>query len=250
MKKTILMSVITLIISIGAQAQVEFSTKPVVGLIGASYSTCQAPESWPLLGVGLAGCSYEGLDVKLLKSIWLRGMTVQSAALSGSFSYSVEFFGTPGYQEQLVKLVKRAKWRDGIFRMKHLVIDLTNDCLHTFPCTEESYEAETLAIYQSIIGQAKYIGLKVYVTAMPPYSALNLDLAAKEYTLANVIGEHDYNMYKRMHKRILGSIEGVIYLDPYKDITTFDGLHPDDKSMRRAANIIAKAIFKESKKKK
>lgn len=242
---TLFLSILMLFFSYTAQA-VDWPSNPVIGVIGASFADCDAPEDSPLQGVGYAGCSYEGLAVKLLKHEELdeHGFTVQSSALGGSFSYDVPDTGWKGLSSQYQRLISRTFWFDGVNRLQYLVISIPNDCLHSIPCGVDDMLNVLIANVKQVAEAAHAAGTTVLINGYPRYEDLDLATVAAVFNLSNIISEDDYKLLKALHEQELSGLPGVIYVRPWEDMfVTIDGLHPNDASVRNAANVIADAIL-------
>jgi len=72
-----------------------------------------------------------------------------------------------------------------------------------------------------------------------------MDIADPILGLLWRIGEDDYNEMRDLHMtRISEEMPGAILLDMWKGFVPMaDGVHPDYKTTKRAANRIAKAII-------
>lgn len=239
-------------ILVGAvQAQeVSWPKAPVVGVVGGSFGSCQAPIDSPLLGAGLAGCSYESLDVALLRNQRLErhGFTVQSTAQGGARSYDVAGTGWLGYAGQYQQLYARTTWPlDGINRLKYVVVSLPNDCLHSIPCSEQDIDNMLLHNIVALADNAATQNVKLIVNAYPAWEDLNLSLTAEQYGLVNMMEEDDYNYLKARHKQVLSAHPNIIYLDVWRhNFDPIDGLHPSKANMRKAAKRITQAILRDA----
>ena len=246
MRISTLLAILSLVFSSAALAvDVSWPSRPVLGVIGASFATCLAPEDSPLQGVGLAGCSYEGLDVKLLKDPQLQRLdiTVQSAAQGGARSYDIVGTGWLGYQSQFQKLVQRTSWFDGVQRLRYLLISTPNDCLHTLPCSEADRRDGLIANVQAVVEQAQAQGITVLVNAYPDWRDLDLAKAGAIYGITNLIDQADYETLKTLHEQVLSAIPGVVYLHLWQgNFDSPDGLHPGDRNLARAARKVGRVL--------
>ena len=244
--KSILALATAITISGSAFAQtVTFPTNPVIGVLGASFSTCQAPKNSPLAGVGLAGCSYEGIYESLIKDnkIVKNDYRVETTALGGGYSYDVPQTGWTGLATQYADMKARTSWFDGIQRLKAIVISTVNDCLHTNPCTRAEMESVLIQNTQNVINTALSQNVDVYVVGYPEWSDLNFTLAAQVYGLTNTIGQADYNYLKTKYKNVISAIPGVVFLNSWKNnFSSFDGLHPSAQNTRKTAKEIGKLV--------
>lgn len=234
-------------ISFNANA-VDWPKDPVVGVVGASFASCEAPTNSPLFGIGLAGCSFEGLDVALTRnrSLEAHGYTVQNKAAGGSYSYDVPGTGWQGYSSQFNELITRTAWPfDGENRLKVLVVSIMNDCLHSVLCTAQEMEDGLIANILTLVNQAEAAGVPVLVNGYPDWEDLDLTLAAQTYGLPATISEGDYRYLQALHKYKLSGHPNVTYVEAWQgNFSTIDGLHPDKRSVRAAAKKIARKIHK------
>ncbi len=247
MNKKWLVIVSFIVVSFNAKA-VDWPKDPVVGIIGASFASCEAPPNSPLFGIGLAGCSFEGLDVGLIRNRFLQaqGFTVQNKAAGGSYSYDVPGTGWQGYVSQFNELVTRTAWPfDGENRLKVLVVSIMNDCLHSILCTPQEMEDGLIQNILTVVNQAEAMGVPVLVNAYPDWEDLDLAMAAQVYGLPVTISESDYHYLQALHKTKLETHPNVIYVEAWQgNFSTIDGLHPDKRSVKNASRRIAKEIFR------
>ncbi|AFY00812.1 hydrolase [Bdellovibrio bacteriovorus] len=242
--KTMILTILLASIPTLTLAQ-QWPTNPVIGMIGASFSECAAPENSPLAGMGFAGCSYETLSTALTKNsrITSKKMRVQTLAQGGARSYDIPGTGYRGYVSQINALLTRTQWIDGTNRTKVVVASLMNDCLHTVPCTTSDIDNVLIEGVRQTAQIASSKGIKLIVTGYPDWQDLNLALIGGIFQLPNLISEQDYNYLKTRFEQQVSQIPGVIYLDVWKhNFKTIDGLHPDEASVEKAADLIAKTI--------
>ncbi len=223
----------------------QWPTNPVIGVIGASYADCSLPLNTPLAGVGYAGCSYEALEKKLTKNhiIDKMGMTVQSAAQAGSYSYDVAGTDWKGSSSQLHELMMRTFWFfDTEQRLQYLVVSIPNDCLHSIPCAESDMQSYIDNIKQAVT-TATSAGITVIVNGYPEWEGMDLNAAGVAFGLTNLIDEANYKKLSQMHEEQLSAMSGVVYMKVWKDnFATIDGLHPLPANQMEAADRIARMI--------
>lgn len=238
-------------LAVAADAQeVEWPTTRVVGLIGASFGSCQAPLDSPLLGIGLSGCSFEGLDIALTRNRALEAhnFTVQSTAAGGAYSYDVPGTGWQGYASQYETIYTRSAWPfDGHNRMRYVVVSIANDCLHSVPCSFTEIENILIQNVITLANLADTHGVRVVVNGYPSWSDLDLAKAAQLFGLTWTIAEADYDRLSTRHRQVLSAHPNVIYLNVWNNnFVSIDGLHPNKQSVTKAAHRIARAVIADS----
>ena len=241
-KRTLLAVSCCLALSITAPAEgVEWPMNPVIGLLGASYVNATPPINSPLGGMAYIGGSYLDLTTALNKLAGMDHYRFLSDFQAGGFSYDVPGTDWKGYDTQFTDLVARTNWFDGSNRLKAVVTLVVNDCLHTTPCSVDDIHAYTDRL-KGVAARAEAMGVPVIITDFPPYERLDMELAGQTFGLSYVIGADEYHELQRIYRQELRHLAGVTFIDPWKHLSTIDGLHPDAASMTRAAKEIAKAI--------
>lgn len=226
--------------------EVSWPTKPIVGVIGASYVTSHPPVGSPVNGVALAGGSFEGLYKKLLRNNLLEAwdFSVETTALAGTRSYDIPGTSYIGYLTQYNELANRTSWFfDDVSRLQYLVISISNDCLHSVACGAAGQNA-LIENVKEVVTAANSDGVHVIINGYPSWDSLNLDLTSQYFGLTNIISADEYAQLKQLHKQELSGLDGVTYIEPWEDIETIDGLHPQDDDVRSAAKMISHAIIK------
>lgn len=226
-------------------AGVTWPSRPVIGVIGASFDSCTAPTVGPLMGIGFAGCSHEALTVKLLKNhqIEQMGFTVQTSAEGGARSYDIPDTNSPGLMTQYNLLKQRMIWFDGKQRLKYLVIDVTNDCLHTIACTENDIHTGLITNVKQVINAAQRDGVTVLLAGYPEWGYLNMPQIGAIFGLPYVIDSSGYATLKHAYETTLRAMPGVYYGDIWAGrFDTVDGLHPTEQRTEDAASDLATLI--------
>lgn len=226
-------------------AGVTWPSRPVIGVIGASFDSCTAPTVSPLMGIGYAGCSHEALTIKLLKNhqIEQMGFTVQTSAEGGARSYDIPNTNSPGLMTQYNLLKQRMMWFDGKQRLKYLVIDVTSDCLHTIACTENNISNELIYNVKQVINAAQYDGVTVVLAGYPEWGYLNMPQIGAIFGLPYVIDSSTYATLKHRYETALKAMPGVYYGNIWSGrFDTVDGLHPTEQSTEDAASDLATLI--------
>lgn len=253
---------------------------PNVLVIGASYGNAAIPFDdqlqAPLGGIAVNFGDYLSLGNALVAEKKINGRVINEAQ-AGATTFprlacpppaapdpTCGPAGWQGYQTQLDKAVARTAVPDPAtgavleYKATHVVITIPNDCLHSDsrgipqavaqPCTaSELNEVATrlIAVGQSALDK----GITPVYTVYPAYSSLDLPFTESAFGFAWVIDEQGYN-YLRSNtaQRIRHELPGALVVDAWKGFTHMgDGLHPDERSTRKAADRIAKAIVKDLK---
>lgn len=249
-----------------AAAQPRPSQKPLL-IIGASYAEAKTPfanGSAPLGGIAVGLGSYLSLGNALVKNNKLPG-TVINEAQAGGGTFARPFCaadasscgpaGWDSYQTQLERAIARVAIPPSFTQLnaKYVVIVMSNDCLHSDafgvpqaeaqPCTV----ADMNASIDRMIAAGQYAvsrGLTPIFDVLPEYHNLDLELFKNSFGLHWVIGEADFNVYRGLYKtRIPAALPQAVVLNMWKDfVHGGDGIHPDEETSRRAANVIAKKL--------
>lgn len=242
MKRTLLTVSCCLALAVSAHAEgVEWPMNPVVGLLGASYVNATPPINSPLGGMAYIGGSYLDLTTALNKLPDMDQYRFLSDTQAGGFSYDVPGTDWKGYDSQFTDMVARTNWFDGINRLKAVVTVVVNDCLHSIPCSTDDIYSYTDRL-KGVATRAAAMGIPVIITDFPPYERLDMELAGKTFGLSYIISADEYQELQSIFRQELSHLPGVIFIDPWKHLSTIDGLHPDAASMKRAAKEIAKGI--------
>jgi len=228
---------------------VEWPSKRIVGVIGASKGSCQAPVNSPLGGIGYAGCSYEALDISLTKRENLdeEGFSVQNTAQGGARSYDIIGTGWKGYMSQYNELYARTTWPfDGNNRLSYVVVSTVNDCLHSIVCSRAEMESILIQNIVNVANLAQTQGVKLVVNGYANWADLDLQRAAQIFGLVNIISESDFEFMRTKYKETLSAHSNVIFLEPWdNNFHSIDGLHPIQEDVKKAAKIISKKIVKD-----
>ncbi len=255
----------SLIFSGGAFADSGDVDKPLL-VIGASYSNGSLPFNdelvAPVFGIAVGFGSYLNLGNALIKDPRLPGYVINEAQ-GGATTFDrpgcnpgpgCEAGEWQGYNKQLQKAMARVTIPGTAIRMaKYVVITTANDCMHsdafgipqaeTLPCNMDelnAYMDRLLAVGQ----QAIDAGLVPIFDLLPAYDKLDLPLTAAVFGLNWIADEAYYNTMRNLqHSRLTTELAGAVVLDIWADFEHMgDGIHPNDKTSRKAAEIIAQHI--------
>lgn len=246
------------------------ASEPALLVIGASYSEAKVPLTdemiSPLGGISVAFGSYLSLGNALVKDPRLPGYVINEAQ-AGATSFSRQGCNPgpdcigewQGYDKQLQMALARVTIpvAPPIRNANYVVITLANDCLHadafgvpqdqTAPCDStqmNAYIDRLMAVGQ----QALDAGISPIYDIYPPYSALDMSSFQAAAGLYWVADEAYYNQMRELHRsRLQSELPGAVVLDIWADFEHMgDGLHPSDKSTRKAAAMIAQYILDNS----
>ncbi|SFU79477.1 SGNH/GDSL hydrolase family protein [Pseudoduganella namucuonensis] len=256
----------------GAVAQQAASQKPSqlpLLVIGASYSEGKTPFNngiAPRGGGAVAFGTYLSLGQALTRDQQLPGYVVNEAqAGAGTFDRLQCPPGSPtcgpaawdGYQTQLQRALARVALPPTFasFNAKYVVITISNDCLHaggagvpqpqSAPCSL----GELHAVADRLVALGEFAvskGLTPIFDVYPKYEDLNLPLFHSSSGVAWVIGEQDYNLLRDLVRtRLEDELPNAVVVDMWRDFTHIgDGLHPDQATAKKAANVVAKLLKK------
>ncbi|MES2207913.1 MAG: SGNH/GDSL hydrolase family protein [Pseudomonadota bacterium] len=248
--------------SIAATADVN---KPLL-VIGASYSDGRIPFNdalvAPLGGISVGLGSYLSLGDALIKNPRLPGYVINEAQ-AGATTFdrmsctpgpACTFGSWQGYDKQLTKAIARVTVPGTqTILSKYVVITMANDCLHSdafgvpqnqaTQCTDSDMNAYVDRLIE-VGRRATNLGLTPIYDIFPEYSSLDLPYAAQAFGFSWIIDKSSYSKLRDLHRtRIRAMLPNAVLLDIWANFEHgADGLHPTDKTSRKAAEIIAKYI--------
>ena len=238
-------------------------------VIGASYGNASTPFNDNLQGalggvsVGLG--SYLSLGNALVRDRRLSGYVINEAQ-AGATTFDRPAcaptcdpaIGLQGFDKQLTKALARVTARDAngdIVRInaRYVLFVSYNDCNHsaafgvpqsqTSPCTTTEFNEladRLIAVGQRVVD----LGLTPVFLTPPTYDQLDLQLTKTLFGFDWVIDEASYIARGELiSQRLENELPNAVELSVWRGFNHFgDGLHPDDKSSRKAAKRIAKFI--------
>lgn len=265
LKKLVVVVMGILMIAGTAVAAQEDVNKPLL-LIGASYADGRLPFNdalvAPVFGISVGLGSYLSLGDALIRDSRLPGYVINEAQAGATTFDRLGCNPGPGcsagqwqgYSKQLAKAKARVTVPGTpVILAKYVLITLANDCLHsdafgvpqnqTAPCTQadmNAYMDRLLAVGR----QALNAGLTPIFDIYPAYGDLNLPLMAQVFGLNWVVSEGSYNALRDLQRmRIAAELPGAVMLDMWANFEHMgDGIHPNDKTSRKAAAMIAQYI--------
>lgn len=242
MKKTLLVFCILLAAVKAAAFEPTFLDEPVTAVVGASLGEAQAHDLSPFQGESYNNGAYLDLSDALIRE----GLLVSTEAEGGATSY--DQYNTDGQlmwtgiQKQVDKVLSFTPiWPD---RIDSIVFTLLNDCIHSVQCTEADMDAVWQRVYDAA-ETAHLAGKLIIINRLPPWESVKLAESMLFYFGPGVytISEQDYAIYKGKQDAKFGNVPWIKYIDVWEKASVpMDGLHFDQKDMKRAAHIVSKII--------
>jgi hypothetical protein len=251
------------------QKQAQKASQLPLLVIGASYAEGKTPFHngiAPRGGGSVAFGTFLSLGQALTRDQQLPGYVINEAqAGAGTFarlqcppgsatcgpaawdSYMTEF-------DQALKRVALPPPLAG-YNAKYVVITISNDCLHSgamgvpqaqsSPCSFNDMN-DTADRLVALANYALSKGITPIFDGYPKYEDLDLPLFRTNSGLTWVIDEQGYNMLKDLiHNRLAAEVPEAIQADIWKEFTHIgDGLHPNQETAKKAANVVAKLLKK------
>lgn len=262
-----LIAAATLVCSPLAQAERAAELDLPLLLIGASYAEGKTPFNngiAPLGGTSVGLGSYLSLGQALTRENTLPGYVINEGE-AGATTFARQACpptasrcvaaGWNSYQTMLQRALARVAMPPAFsqYNARYVAIITANDCLHSGAIGVPQGQASqcTLADMNAVadrliaVGQfAQSKGLTPIYDVLPAYTKLNLPLFQQLNGQVWVIGENDYNQLRNtVRSRIEAAMPDALVVDIWKDFKHIgDGIHPDPKTSRRAAELLAKAI--------
>ncbi len=257
--------------SMNAFAAVK-GTDDAVLIIGASYvngtTRLDDKQLGSLGGLAVGSGSYLSLGDALVRQKRLNGLVVNEGSV-GSTTFDrfscldnqcLPFGKLLGYEKQFENALKRSAVYDpenpGLisrYNTKYLVIGTANDCIHsdafgipqnqTQPCSMSEINS-MIDIIIGIARSADELGIKVIIPLFPKYEDLDLEVLRQGLGFHWVIDEVQYNLLRDTYRqRLETELENAYIVDVWKKFThRGDGIHPDRKTVKKAARKVAKLI--------
>ena len=218
------------------------------------------------LAVGLG--SFFSLGDALVRNKKLNGLVVNEAAVGSTtidrvsclLYLCLEGGKMFGYMSQFDNALKRvAIYNPNNFgeiigyNAKYLLIDAPNDCIHsdafgipqsvTYFCTDEEINASADRIIE-VANKALSLGITPIVTIPPKYRDLDLSLVQQNLNLYWVVDEYNYNKIRKTYKvRFHDELPNAVVVDIWRKFVHIgDGIHPNRKTVMRAARKLSKII--------
>jgi len=252
-------------------AAVRGSTDALI-IIGSSYSngTTRIDDNQlgSLAGLAVGSGAYLSLGDALVRERSLNGLVINEGNVGNTtfdryscLTYECLPFGKLlGYKSQLENALKRTAIYDlnepGLIiehNTRFLVIGIPNDCVHsdafgipqidTLPCELD----EINEIADNIIKISRYaetFDIHSIIPILPKYESLDLDLVRLGLGLQWVANEYQYNNIRDTLKfRLKKELKNATIVDIWKNFThRGDGIHPDRKTVKKAARRISRII--------
>jgi hypothetical protein len=236
-------------------------------VIGGSYSEGKSPFNngiAPLGGLSVGFGTYLSLGHALTRNDTLPGFVInEGQAGAGTFARPFCAPGAPAcglaawesYQTQFQKALARVAMPPTFtqYNAKYVIVTTSNDCLHAdaFGIPQSQSQPCSLAQMNATVDRLVALGHAALAQGITPvydvhprYRDLDLPLFRTMFGLAWVIGEADYDTLRELSRtRIRAEVSGAIVVDMWRDFTHIgDGIHPDVKTARKAAQIVASEL--------
>jgi len=244
--------------------------EPALLVIGASYGNASVPFfsnlQAPLGGIAVNQGQYLSLGNALIRERSLSGHVINEAQAGATTFDRLGCFPGPecispgweGFDKQFTKAVARVTSFNDV-KADYVVITTGNDCNHPdafgIPMSETS-ECTVTQMNQSIdniiaVGRrALDMGITPIFGGPRNYHDLDLELFRANLGWEWIISKESFDFYSELtDSRIREELPDAIIIDNmWKGFEHLgDGLHPDRKTVKRAAKRIAKAIKKHRK---
>jgi len=245
------------------------STEPPLLIIGASFANGVTPFfndfEAPLGGTATNFGSYLSLGSALIRERKLSGHVINEGQAGATTFARKQCFPGPecigpgwdSYDTQFKKALARVTSSNGI-NADYLLIVRGNDCNHpdafgipldqTAECTLDQMNA-SVDLLIDVGNQALAKGITPIYGITPAYEGQELEIIRSKYNWPWIIGEQSYNTYRDLYRsRIENEMPDAILVDYWRGFQHMgDGLHPDRRTVTRAAKRIAVAIKKHKK---
>ncbi len=249
----------------GVQAE-QVLTAPIL-VVGASMANGDLPLNdqmqgvWGGLNVGRG--SYLDLGKALIKDPRLPGFVINEGVAGASTVAHRDCSLSAGtvcsdvkwisFDQQFDRALSRVRnfAQPGTYNADYVVITHGNDCMHsnnydvpevqTTPCTAvemNEYIDRLIALGR----RALSVGITPIYTSYPPASALDFERYRPFYWF---IDSGSWQALSELHRlRIESELVGAVYLDVWEGFEhNGDGLHPNSKTARKAAERIAQYVI-------
>jgi len=241
--------------------------EPAIIVIGASLSSGDLPLNdagqGVLGGISIGLGSYLNLGHALIKNSQLPGYVINEAQ-AGATTFDRTHCTPEGecyenlwlsFDHQLDRALARVgvPGVPGVYNAKYVVITLSNDCLHAnaFGIPQEEAVPCTFDEFQASVDRQIALGQRILNLGMTPIfdeamSIEKLDLATAG-AVSGLLWMMDDASYVELNtlrsQRIRAELPGAVLLNIWGgEFETIDGIHPTDKSARKAATVIAKFV--------
>ncbi|AOT08513.1 SGNH/GDSL hydrolase family protein [Pseudoalteromonas luteoviolacea] len=239
-------------------------------LIGASFANAKMPYfdnlQAPLNGIAINSGKYLSLGNALIREPLLSGHLINEGQAGATTFDRLTCFPGPecvgpgweGYEKLFTKALSRVTSFSGEISADYIVIIRGNDCNHpdafgipmseTSECTLEQMNAY-IDTFVSVAKRAINAGITPIFSKAPDYDAIDWETLRSRFNWPWIISKENYELFSELRlNRLKAEVPDAIFLDIWKGFEPMDdGLHPNRKTMQRAAKRIAKAIKKHRK---
>lgn len=255
-----------------SQAQTKSEEAPLL-IIGASFANANMPYysdlQAPLNGIAINSGRYLSLGNALIRERRLSGHVINEGQAGATTFDRLTCFPGPecvgpgweGYEKQFSKALSRVTSFSGEVAAEYIVIIRGNDCNHpdafgipmaqTSECTLEQMESY-IDTFVSVANRALAAGITPIFSKAPTYEAIDWETVRGRFNWPWIISKDNYEIFSDLRlSRLRAEVPNAIFLDVWQGFEPMaDGLHPNRKTMQRAAKRIAKAIKKHRKEKR
>ena len=271
MKKIIQVVLGLLFVSSSLVVSAVDTTEPAILMLGASFQDARTPfndDMIPALGgVSVGSGSYLSLGNALIRNKKLPGFVINEAQAGATSFDRRNCSPAPcgpaawqGYDKQFTKALTYVTMPDPenpgqvIYNADYVLIPMANDCMHSgaYDVPQDETEPCSLDELNAYIDRLLYIGERALAAGITPIYDIfprwdEMELDIPFFGLLWRIDEAGYNEMRELHMtRIATEMPEALLLDMWKNyVPLADGLHPNYKTAKRAANRMAKAIVKD-----
>ncbi|MDK2593788.1 hypothetical protein [Pseudoalteromonas obscura] len=239
-------------------------------LIGASFANAKMPYfdnlQAPLNGIAINSGRYLSLGNALIREPRLSGHLINEGQAGATTFDRLTCFPGPecvgpgweGYEKQFTKALSRVTSFSGEISARYIVIVRGNDCNHpdafgipmseTSECTLEQMHTY-IDTFVNVANRALAAGITPIFSKAPDYDAIDWETLRQRFNWPWIISKDNYDTFSELRlNRLKNEVPDAIFLDIWRGFEPMDdGLHPNRKTMQRAAKRIAKAIKKHRK---
>lgn len=227
-------------------------------MIGASLNNGDTPIDGVLGGIKVGLGSYHDLGTTLAHALILtegRGYVVNEAE-AGATTFARADRGWSSYLEQF----DRAKQRVGYYltgqaNAEYVYIGISNDCLHSgnaevdliqpAPCTADEIDATVARLVE--VGQAVIDdGMTPVYPQYPAFESIDLIAMGQASGFVWTIDQGSYDYLAESYVSAVSELPGVVITNPWRGMSTIDGIHPDADSARKGGMRVALDLIRDA----
>lgn len=227
-------------------------------MIGASLNNGNTPIDGVLGGIKVGFGSYHDLGTTLAHALTLaegRGYVVNEAE-AGATTFARADRGWSSYLEQLDRAKRRVhNFITGELNAEYVYIGIANDCLHSgnavvdliqpAPCTTAEIDdtvARLVEVGEAVIDD----GMTPVYPRYPAFESLDLVAMGEANGFVWTIDQGGYDYLTERYLEAVSELSRAVITDPWKRMTTIDGIHPDAESARKAGKRVALELARDA----